>query len=179
MSTPGASGIPAVVLTREVGWAAAHSRLRSGAWTRVRRGAYVAPLPAGPAWAAQAHAEIAAMRAVVAGLTSPYVLSHLTAARLHGYVVGTWDGNVHLTRPARHARMRGVRQHIAAVADKEIVEVAGMAVTSPERTILDCLTWAHPATGWHWPTVDCGRWRRLAASNGWSPSGGRTTYGGC
>lgn len=69
------------------------------------------------------------------------VISHLTAALLHGLKVPS-DGFVHLII-GRDQRLRwdNVRPHRVAVDDTELELVDGILRTTLSRTILDCLLW--------------------------------------
>jgi hypothetical protein len=110
--------------------------VRSGELTRLRRGAYVnALLPADPA---ERHRLL--VHATLAGLRLSAVVSHQSAAVLHGLPL--WDvplDRVHVTRrpPASNDTGRVLRCHVARLRDDEIVEVDGLAVTSLARTALD------------------------------------------
>jgi hypothetical protein len=109
---------------------------RSGALSRVRRGAYVEG--ALPTAAAVRHHLL--VRATVAGLRRDAVVSHESAAVLHG--LPTWGlrlGRVHVTRrpPASSDVSRTLRCHVARLGDDEVTAVGGIPVTDPVRTALD------------------------------------------
>ncbi|WP_346621807.1 type IV toxin-antitoxin system AbiEi family antitoxin domain-containing protein [Blastococcus montanus] len=133
--------VPSVVLRREAlaeGWDDDElaRAVRSGELTRLRRGAYVdAVLPAEPA---ARHALL--VEATLAGLRRPCVVSHQSAAVLLGLPL--WDvplDRVHVTRSpgAWSDRSRVLRCHVARIRDDEVVDVAGVPVTGPVRTMLD------------------------------------------
>ena len=63
------------------------------------------------------------------------LLSHQSAARLWG--LPTAGGWIHVTRPARRVRRKGVVCHRAEVACDERQVVDGIPVTSPFRTVFD------------------------------------------
>lgn len=113
--------------------------LHDGVWVRVRYGAY-AP---GEAWeqmpAEQRHVVIA--KAAQRSTTGVAVLGYATAALVHGLPVWGVDlGDVHLVRGARNRRSRreaGVVHHAACLPDDHVVEVDGVLVTSPVRTLAD------------------------------------------
>lgn len=118
--------------------AAIAAHVRSGAWIRVRRGAYVL----GPEWsdlgAKQRYATLC--RAVVHQASTRVVLSHLSAANEHGAPL--WDCDlaaVHLTRPdGRAGRAEaGVVQHRGAIAKDDVVRRRGLEVMSATRTALE------------------------------------------
>jgi hypothetical protein len=117
------------------------SALRRRDWVRVRRGAYALT----SVWESLDEVErhIATACAVVRKARTAVVLSHLTAAAIHG--ADMWDGDfsdVHLTRLDRKAGRAeaGVRQHRGRLRRKDIVAVGGLAVTAPTRTALDVST---------------------------------------
>lgn len=73
-------------------------------------------------------------------LESDAVLSHVSAAVLHGFDVwGVQLKAVHLTRPASsHGRRRAlIHVHPTPLDPSEIVAIDGLRVTSPARTIAD------------------------------------------
>jgi hypothetical protein len=112
--------------------------LRRGALVRVRHGAYTDA----HTWLASSREQrhLLAARAVQASLQQPAVLSHATAALALGLPVWGVDlGAVHVTRPERAQARReaGVVHHRASLPDDEIVQVDGLLVTSPTRTVLD------------------------------------------
>jgi len=95
---------------------------------------------------ALAHASVVPTTAIMAraallAVGTGAVISHLTAALLHGLKVPQ-DGFVHLIigRDAR-LRWRNVRPHRVEVSDSELEVVDGLLRTTMARTILDCLLW--------------------------------------
>ena len=109
---------------------------RSGAWTRVRRGAYV--VGDLPDRASARHRLL--VEATLAGLRLPGVVSHQSAAVLLG--IPLWDvplDRVHITRspPAWNDAGRYLCCHVARLRDDAIVLVDGVLVTSAVRTALD------------------------------------------
>jgi len=86
---------------------------------------------------------IARIRAVAGTRRSSIVLSHWSAAALHGLPIrGEWPQAVHCTvPPASGGRSRGsVVKHAVRLADDDIVLVDGLLATSPARTALDLAT---------------------------------------
>lgn len=130
-----------LVLRRE---AIAHGRsdeelarlVRSQAWNRVRRGAYLdGQLPSSTV---ARHALLVA--ATVADLRRAAVVSHQSAAVLLGLPLwGARLDRVHVTRrPPASSQTSGVlRCHVARLRDDEVTEVDGVAVTDVRRTVLD------------------------------------------
>ncbi|WP_448625383.1 type IV toxin-antitoxin system AbiEi family antitoxin domain-containing protein [Geodermatophilus sp. URMC 64] len=104
--------------------------------TRLQRGTYLrdAALLAGEA------RHVAVVRATVAGLRVPGVVSHVSAAVLHGLPL--WNvplGRVHVTRrpPAHGSGSRRVHLHVARLPDDEVTVVDGVALTDLARTSVD------------------------------------------
>lgn len=111
------------------GWSegAIARNVRSGRWRRLYRGVY-----------ARADMTLSAVdRAMAVHLATGGAASHTTAARCHGLWVvdgGEWaivPMKVH--RPARD----GLRLQRADLLDAEVVQIAGVPVTSLSRTLLD------------------------------------------
>lgn len=92
---------------------------RRGEWTDVRRGAYVSgALPSG-----RRVRHLLALRATVAGLRTPAVVSHASAAVMHGLPLwGVPLSQVHITRrpPARSDSDTRLRSHVARLADEDL-----------------------------------------------------------
>jgi hypothetical protein len=109
--------------------------VRAGELERLRRGAYVAGTL--PADVAAVHRLL--VRATLSGLRRPAVVSHQSAAVLHGLPL--WDApldRVHVTRPGGwNDRGRVLRVHVAGLRDDEVMQVDGMPVTTLVRTALD------------------------------------------
>ena len=107
-----------------------------GELVRLRRGTYL-PAAAAAADPAARHRQLVAATWPLLGDGS--VLSHGSAAVLHGLPVWREQlGHVQVTRAAGRGKRRGnVHVHVAALADDEVVEVAGLRVTSPARTVVD------------------------------------------
>jgi hypothetical protein len=109
-----------------------------GAWVGVRRGVYVERWEWDEADDARKHL----LRVVAATLSTrvPYVLSHTSAAVLHGLACRPfWCELVHVSHPGvRGGRTEGgVKHHPAAVPDDQIVLIGRLTVTSLERTGVD------------------------------------------
>jgi hypothetical protein len=71
------------------------------------------------------------------------VISHTTAAHLHGIKgLGFWEPShrPHLTLPPAKARRQrgGLRMHFRSLDAADVVDVGGLSVTSPTRTLIDC-----------------------------------------
>lgn len=134
--------MPRLVLRRELvraGWSDHELRhqQRSGELLRLGRGAYVRAPDALPRFELR-HALLAAVRDERHAADG--VLSHVSAAVLHG--LSTWGlslERVHRTRDVRSGGRlgRGVHLHAAPLVLDEIVEVDGLLVTSPARTVVD------------------------------------------
>lgn len=113
-------------------------RLRKGAWVRLRAGVYAEREPLtsyGPRrrYALEAAAAVLAVRSVAA------VVSHRSAAYLHGLGLLSPPSVVTLTRPPddSHADKPGVHVHRARLPPGHTGRKNGVAVTSPARTVVD------------------------------------------
>lgn len=73
------------------------------------------------------------------------VVSHASAAVLHG--LGDLDADHHefTTATRKQTRRHDVRLHLATLSDKDITLHGGLPVTTPFRTILDLLAGGHVA----------------------------------
>lgn len=110
----------------------------SGAQVRVARGVY-AP---GAMWRELRDTDhyLALVHAIAGTRASPPILSHWSAAAIHGLpMIGRWPPSVHLTVPASSgSRSRNlVTRHAMSLEADEIVEVDGLSVTSLIRTVVD------------------------------------------
>lgn len=112
-------------------------RLRGGELNRVRPGAYLA----GTAPEDDLARHLTLARATAAVLSPDAVLSHVSAAVVHGLAVwGVPLGHVHATRNRRRSggrRARSVHVHSAPLDADDIVLVDGLAVTALARTVVD------------------------------------------
>ncbi len=113
-------------------------RIRLGAWVRIRRGAYAEA----SVWNGldESGRHLLRCRAVGAVLGPSAVLSHSSAAVVHGLPVWGVDLDVvHVTR-AQHGQSRheaGVVHHVATLAPDEVCQVDGVLVTSLTRSVVD------------------------------------------
>jgi hypothetical protein len=110
--------------------------VRSGDLTRLRRGAYLTATP--PLTQSERHRLL--VHATLRSLRRPAVVSHHSAAVLHGLPVwGAGLARVHVTRrpPASSELGRYLRTHVARLRDDELAVVDGVLVTDPARTLLD------------------------------------------
>jgi len=110
--------------------------LRAGRLTAVRRGSYVLGVP--PESRDARHA--LRVRAELAHLADDAVVSHASAAVLHG--LPTWGlrlDRVHVTRARRSGGRAGrqVHVHTAPLDPEEVDLVDGIPVTSVARTVVD------------------------------------------
>ena len=120
-------------------------RLKSaGLLESVRRGVY-ASTAAEESGARPEQAAWLALRPEVAGWTRPKldpdggVVSHRSAARLHG-LGDLVNDQVDITVPRRRTtRDPGVRLRRGALTDAEVMVLGGLPVTTPTRTIYDLL----------------------------------------
>jgi hypothetical protein len=110
--------------------------VRRGELTRLQRGTYRRGTD--PMTDTARHAAVVA--ATVAGLRVPGIVSHVSAAVLHGLPL--WNvrlGRVHLIRrpPANGSGTKRLHLHIARLPDDEVAAIDGIAVTDVTRTVID------------------------------------------
>jgi hypothetical protein len=118
-----------------------------GREVRVARGAYIDA----PFWAGLGARDryLLTIRAVAGSRGSRPVLSHLSAAAIHGLpIVGPWPQHVHVTQPvALGTRSRGpVVRHSLSLTEQDVVEIDGLLVTSLVRTVIDLAAAAAPTS---------------------------------
>lgn len=112
--------------------------VRRREWISLRRGAYVERDLADSMSDEQRH--LALIHAVARSLRVPAVVSHVSAAVIHG--LPTWGldlSEVHVSRRDLHSPRHeaDVHHHCGALPDDDIVTVAGVRVTSLARTAID------------------------------------------
>lgn len=111
--------------------------VREGRLVVVRKGCYVAR-SALPGTSEERYAM--QVRATGPALASDAVISHVSAAALHGLPLwGISLGRVHVTRDRRHGGRvtRRLHVHSAHLHATEVAELDGLAVTSAARTVAD------------------------------------------
>ncbi len=141
------------MLRRELladGWndKAIHRMLRTGAWTRVRHGAYTDAAGWNALDAPGRHRLRA--RAVLRQANTTAALSHVSSALEHGGSVhGIPLDDVHVTRLDGHLGRHeaGVHQHCGRVEPQDVVRRHGLAVTSATRAALEVTTMADAEAG--------------------------------
>ena len=112
---------------------------RSGPWLRLQSGAYVDREVhlARPPVERHKIALDAASRCMRGGSA---VVSHLSAAVLHGlpqYRFGDREVEVTLAGPVGGSSRDGLRRHLDALPDGDVVSIGGVACTSLDRTVFD------------------------------------------
>ena len=132
-----ASDLPQPLVTRS---------LRSGEWVRLRRGAYL-PADAVPPLTSRDPGDgralhLARIAAVAAQARGPVTFSHDSAALIWGASLWRTPAQVHLTQRSSPSSRRAadIARHRRALGPEEIVARAGVLVTSPIRTLVDCVT---------------------------------------
>jgi predicted transcriptional regulator of viral defense system len=112
--------------------------VRRGEWMSVRRGAYAERDRVEAMSDEQRH--LALLHAIARSLREPAVVSHVSAALLHG--LPTWGidlSEIHISRQNLHASRHeaGAHHHRGNLTDSEVIVVDGVKVTSLARTVLD------------------------------------------
>ncbi|MCA0144474.1 hypothetical protein [Blastococcus sp. LR1] len=113
------------------------SELRTRRWIRLRKGVYIA---SGDVVAADARSRhLIDALAVLLSLGPGPVLSHASAAQLHGLVIPRAQPvEVRVTAVDQWRRGRGYRVARAALPDEDLVPWTGFRATSTGRTLVDC-----------------------------------------
>lgn len=109
---------------------------RRATLTRLQRGAYLVGTPT----LSRRERHVLAVRATVAGLRVPGVVSHGSAAALHGLPLWAVPlDRVHVTRqpPAHSGRDTRLHTHAARLGPDDTAVVDGLVVTSVARTVVD------------------------------------------
>lgn len=163
---PTSSPLPEIHLARDLPRHVLRQGLASGAVVRVRAGAYAAP-SAGGVWEQRRRLAQARIAAVTAQLSLDMVVSHQSAALLWGLPMVDRGAQVHIIqRSAAHRRgAADVVRHEHELSDGEVVDLAGVRVTSLERTMTDCALSLRPSAAL--VVCDAGL-RRGAARDHWS-----------
>ncbi|MFD1506024.1 hypothetical protein FE374_18505 [Georgenia yuyongxinii] len=148
-ATPHCPDLPAVYFTRDYGERAIRAALKEGRLIQVRRGAYIEAMPGEAPWALRERLLLGRCVAVASQLSSGHVLSHTTAAQLHGCALWTMDDDVHVCQEARAANSRSpmLRRHSVPLSGADVTTISGLPVTTLERTIEDCALTLHPRDG--------------------------------
>lgn len=109
---------------------------RHGQWTALQRGAYTV----GEGTLSRRDRHVLAVHATVAALPRPAVVSHASAAALHGLPLwGLSLDRVEITRhpPARSDLGTRLRSRVARLPAADVVPVGDLVVTSVARTVVD------------------------------------------
>ena len=159
-------------LASDVPRAVVAAHLRAGTWTRVGYGTYVSTQDArgeprstpgllgagrrpdgGESRAGndETHADrrtlaLARIAGTARRLRAPVVFSHVSAALLWGLPLWRTPAQVHLVHPSRASARSDatVVRHTAHLDDDDVRIVAGVRVTSLERTLVDCAALLEP-----------------------------------
>ena len=112
-------------------------RATSGAWQRPRRGVFVLP----GAGAAGLGDDVVRLVAALRSTRREVVVGHAHAAMLWGLPEprGGWGEPVLLATTGAYRARNGCRIVVTPLADGEVVAHRGALVTSPVRTVTDCL----------------------------------------
>ena len=121
------------------------ARLRSQDWHRAGRGAYVSA-------AVVADVRTAALARIVGvhhQLRAPHVFSHGSAAILWGLPLWSVPDEVHVYQAAHPGRGRAanIRRHVRALDAVGATQLAGLPVTTLDRTTVDCARTTSPLAG--------------------------------
>lgn len=113
------------------------TELRTRRWVRLRRGVYIATADVATTDARQRH--LMDCLAVLLVLDAGPVLSHASAARLHGLIVPRQQpGDVRVTATDQWRRGRGYRVARASLPDDDVLPWLAFGTTTVARTLVDC-----------------------------------------
>lgn len=142
---------PLIRLARDHPEPMVRERLTSGAWTRVRRGAYV-----DTAWVSEAGAQAAERRLALARVaavrlqsTADLLMVRGSAALVWGLPLRAAPGVVHVAQSSRPNRdsAHDVVRHTTAIPDAHRCRRREHLVTTLERTVVDCAAAMDPLAG--------------------------------
>lgn len=140
----GPQPLPRVTLSRDFAGNAARQATRAGL-VQICHGAFVEPLTDGSTWAQADHLARARVAATAHRLRGGAVLSHESAALVHGLWLLHTPDQVHVTQAYKPRRQSvSLTRHSGTLPTGDVAEVDGRAVTSVERTIVDCAKRLHP-----------------------------------
>jgi hypothetical protein len=147
----GAPTVPAVLDTSLADSRHVADQVASGALREVRPGVLLPAAVVGADPAGHDETLLAEVRGVLAASRSRLWFSHATAARLLGawtYATPCLVDVTHTFKPhVAGGREPLVRRHFTTLPPRERATVGGIPVTSPERTLVDCLRTLTPAGG--------------------------------
>ena len=118
----------------------------SGGFRKVRRGALTAVITDLDEWRTRRHDALARIVAVGRKLTNGAVMSHSSAAILHGLWLHRLPTVVHViqrTKPNGRGA-RDIHRHSTELDAEHVTTAGGIRVTTIERTIVDCARTMHP-----------------------------------
>lgn len=147
---PGGPRRPALLLAAEHPPQLVRQAASSGSWERVRRGVYRetgTTRRIGPA--DERDLVLDRATALHRTLRADHVLSHTTAALVHGLRLWTAPRDVHVVQPYRRSGRADptVARHLGLVDASDRCVVGGLPVTTPARTVADCLRTLSPLEG--------------------------------
>ncbi len=136
--------LPEIVLSRDLGRNAVRDAPERGL-VKVLHGAFTASVPGADTHEEAEHLARARVRAVSHRLTTDAVLSHESAALVHGLWLLHTPTAVHvIQRHKPRAQTAELRRHTCQLPPEDVVEVHGLRVTSVERTVADLAKSLHP-----------------------------------
>lgn len=136
---PSRPTLPAIHLSRDHDRSVVAARRRDGSWVRVRPGASIdATALEGPEPGAVL--VLARIAALADQLTPAAVISHASAAHLHGLPTRYTPTHTDVILPGRPRRLAhaDVAAHHHRVEPGHVTTVEGVRVTTLERTVVDC-----------------------------------------
>lgn len=133
--------LPEVFLSSEFSRLSVSTKVRSGEWERVARGALTTHIAEEDIYARRRRLVLARILALTRMSTADLWVSHTSAALLWGLPAPVQPGRLHVTQRVRPsttaARSTGIVRHILHLPDHHLTTCQGIAVTTPARTVID------------------------------------------
>lgn len=139
--------LPSVTHSRHHAGADLRPAVTAGALLRVGWDAYLVPATPAESWERRREVSLARCVAACDRLGGQAVVSHVSAALLHGLWVPNLEWPVHTTQPSHTRSPVRTDEHIRhhrPLDDSEVVLIEGLRVTSLTRTVIDTVTALSP-----------------------------------
>lgn len=174
MTTPHTPDLPAVTHSRHHSRGDLRRAIEAGAVSRVGRDAYLVLDTPDETWTRRREISLGRCVAACDRLAPGVVLSHVSAALLHGLWIPNLDWPVHTTQQFRGTSPTLADEHVRhcrPLADEEVTTLSGLRVTTLERTVIDTITMLPPE--WALAAADSALRRAVGATRDTERNGER------